>query len=67
MPQARVRGRLERAQAREQREREARGLILSFAVVSVVLFAAFYPVLTGVAVPRWYDLKFLKWLPSWPF
>ena len=51
----------------ERRERESRGLILSFAAVSVVLFAAFYPALTGVAVPRWYDLKFLKWLPTWPF
>lgn len=35
--------------------------------VSVALFAAFYPVLSGVAVPTWYTTWFLKWLPSWPF
>lgn len=42
-------------------------VILSFTVVSIVLFAAFYPALSGRTVPRWYDLKFLKWLPTWPF
>ena len=42
-------------------------VVLSFTVVSIVLFAAFYPALSGIPVPRWYDLKFLKWLPTWPF
>ena len=42
-------------------------LILSYAVVSVAVFAAFYPALSGVTVPRWYDQKFLKWLGTWPF
>ena len=41
--------------------------VVSFTVVSVVLFAAFYPALSGMQVPRWYDLSFLKWLGSWPF
>ena len=44
-----------------------RRVVLSFTIVSVVLFAAFYPALSGARVPRTYDLKFLKWLGTWPF
>jgi dolichyl-phosphate-mannose--protein O-mannosyl transferase len=51
----------------ERREPQSRYLVVSFAAVSVVLFAAFYPELSGLTVPRWYDLKLLKWLPTWPF
>ena len=39
----------------------------SFTAVSVVLFAAFYPALSGLPVLRGYDLAFLKWLGTWPF
>ena len=42
-------------------------VMLCYAGVSVALFAAFYPALSGLTVPRWYDLKFLKWLGTWPF
>lgn len=43
-------------------------LLASFTGVSVGLFAAFYPVLSGLAVPRWYTTNFLRWLPNcWPF
>lgn len=42
--------------------------ILGYTAVSLVLFAAFYPVLTGVATPQWYTTHFLQWIPSaWPF
>ena len=34
---------------------------------AVLLFAAFYPVLTGLPVPAWYSTNFLKWFPTWPF
>ena len=36
---------------------------------SVVLFAAFYPVLIGLMVPSWYPTRFLRWIPggAWPF
>lgn len=34
---------------------------------SVLLYAAFYPVLIGLTVPEWYTTNFLHWLPSWPF
>jgi len=41
--------------------------IISFTVVSLVLFIVFYPVLTGITIPRWYGDAFLEWLPRWPF
>ncbi|MBU5434541.1 phospholipid carrier-dependent glycosyltransferase [Pseudoflavonifractor sp. MSJ-37] len=34
---------------------------------AVVLYAAFYPVLIGLMVPRWYTTWSLQWFPSWPF
>ena len=34
---------------------------------SVAIYAAFYPVLIGLAVPSWYSTYVLRWLPSWPF
>ena len=34
---------------------------------SAALFAAFYPVLTGLRTPIWYTRSLLKWFPSWPF
>lgn len=39
----------------------------SFTAVSLVLFAAFYPVLSGLRVPGWYSHNLLGWFPSWPF
>ena len=33
---------------------------------AVALYAAFYPVLIGLMVPRWYTSNLLQWLPSWP-
>ena len=44
-----------------------RRVVAAYAVVSVLIFAAFYPALSGVPVIRWYDLNFLKWLQTWPF
>lgn len=34
---------------------------------AVLLYVAFYPVLTGIPVAAWYSTNFLRWLPSWPF
>ncbi len=34
---------------------------------TVAVYAAFYPVLIGLAVPAWYTTNLLRWLPSWPF
>lgn len=33
---------------------------------SCVLYAMFYPVLIGLAVPTWYSGSVLRFLPSWP-
>ena len=45
-----------------------RRLVFGYTCAAVLLFVAFYPVLSGVAVPRWYTTNFLRWLPqSWPF
>lgn len=46
----------------------SRRAIAGYALASVVLFIAFYPVLTGVPVPQWYTSNFLQWIPGvWPF
>ena len=34
--------------------------------LAVGLYAAFYPVLIGLYVPKWYTWNFLRWFPSWP-
>ncbi|NLT15331.1 MAG: hypothetical protein GXY05_13430, partial [Clostridiales bacterium] len=35
---------------------------------AVFLFAAFYPVLSGIPVSTSYTTYFLRWIPSaWPF
>ncbi len=41
------------------------GIAVIYLVVVVVLFAAFYPVIAGVPVPRDYIENYLKWFPSW--
>lgn len=47
---------------------ERRRLVYAFPAVSVVLFAAFYPVLTGVRIDPAYAKYFLCWIPGWwPF
>ena len=45
----------------------ARRQVYALTGCAAVLYAAFYPVLTGLAVPRWYTTNLLQWLPSWPF
>lgn len=42
--------------------------VYGLAGASVLLFGAFYPVLTGIAVPEFYTKYILRWIPpSWPF
>lgn len=41
--------------------------VYSFTAISVLLFAAFYPVLSGIPTSSWYTYNFLRWVPSWPF
>ena len=49
------------------RRRGYLGIVYAFTAANGVLFALFYPVLTGVTIPRDYAWNVLKWLPDWPF
>lgn len=49
------------------RQRGRLGSVYCFTAVCLVLFAVFYPVLSGLEVPQNYSWYFLKWFPSWPF
>jgi dolichyl-phosphate-mannose--protein O-mannosyl transferase len=40
---------------------------LILAAAAVVLFAMFYPVLSGAGASNFWLKNVLKWLPSWPF
>lgn len=44
-----------------------RSALFSVTAVSLVLFAVFYPALSGAEASREYFTNFLKWLPNWPF
>ena len=39
--------------------------IYVFLGLAALCFILFYPVLTGITVPTWYEY-ILKWLPTWP-
>jgi len=45
--------------------RISRGLCIAYVVAVVVLFAMFYPVLSGYPIDVNYGLKFLRWFESW--
>jgi len=38
-----------------------------YVTVSGLVFALFYPSLSGMFIPVWYYKELLKWFPSWPF
>jgi dolichyl-phosphate-mannose--protein O-mannosyl transferase len=40
--------------------------VIAVTAAAGVLFAAFYPSLTGLPVAEYYTRHFLKWFPSWP-
>lgn len=41
-------------------------LLISYTAVSLALFILFYPVLSGIFAPIWYNRYLLKWFPGWP-
>ena len=49
------------------RRRGYLGIVYAFTAANGVLLALFFPVLTGVTIPRDYAWNVLKWLPDWPF
>jgi dolichyl-phosphate-mannose--protein O-mannosyl transferase len=45
-----------------------RRAVYGFTAASGALFAMFYPVLTGLSAPQWYERYVLRWMPgAWPF
>ena len=50
-----------------RRSRNGRWLLWVFVGVSAVLFAAYYPVISGARVSAEYSDNFLGWFESWPF
>ena len=50
----------------ESAKPENRKATLVYVAIVVALFALFYPVLSGLPIPVWYE-RILKWIPSWIF
>jgi dolichyl-phosphate-mannose--protein O-mannosyl transferase len=50
-----------------ERRRAGHALVVyGFTAYAVALYAVFYPALTGLYTPLWYNATFLRWFPSWP-
>lgn len=45
----------------------ARFYVYSYTTVTGLVFAAFYPALSGMYMPPWYYNTFVKWFGTWPF
>jgi len=45
----------------------SKSLIYGFTFITGLIFAIFYPSLSGMFMPNWYYENFVRWLPSWPF
>ncbi len=52
---------------RENNAKNWRFSVYGFTVLSLVVFALFYPVLSGLRVNAEVATNLLKWLPNWPF
>ncbi|MDW7739721.1 MAG: phospholipid carrier-dependent glycosyltransferase [Bacillota bacterium] len=53
----------------EVRKRWAFGkeLVIFFAIITLILFVLFYPILSGMIVERAYVETYLRWFPGWVF
>ncbi|MFK7693785.1 phospholipid carrier-dependent glycosyltransferase [Paenibacillus sp. HJGM_3] len=50
-----------------ERTRLGRQVSIGYLVLAGVLFAMFYPVLSGMVADKWYVDHVLRWFPSWIF
>lgn len=50
----------------ERDYKHGKKFVIGFVVGCIVMFAAFYPVITGIPFNKDY-IEGLRWLPSWPF
>lgn len=46
--------------------RTARKLVYIYLILTALMFVMFYPILSGVIVPKWYA-SLLQWFPGWSF
>ncbi len=46
--------------------KSAKRTVYVYLILTALLFIMFYPILSGVVVPRWYA-SFLQWFPGWSF
>ncbi|PYG86687.1 dolichyl-phosphate-mannose-protein mannosyltransferase [Ruminiclostridium sufflavum DSM 19573] len=46
--------------------KKARRIIYAYLLLTALLFIIFYPILSGMIVPRWYA-SILQWFPGWSF
>jgi len=44
-----------------------KSVIVSYVAASGLLFAIFYPALSGQYMPKWYYSNFIRWFSTWPF
>lgn len=44
----------------------AKRIIYIYLILTALLFVMFYPILSGLVIPRWYA-TFLEWFPGWSF
>lgn len=51
----------------EQKRKHSKSFVYGFTVLAGLIFAIFYPSLSGMFMPNWYYENFIRWLPSWPF
>lgn len=55
------------SQALQLRNRRLNYLIVGYVIACILLFAAFYPLLSGLLVDRTYFVKYLLWYHNWQF
>ena len=51
----------------ERQKRAGKAAVYTYTTVSGVVFALFYPALSGIFMPSLYYSNIIKWLNTWPF
>jgi dolichyl-phosphate-mannose--protein O-mannosyl transferase len=48
-------------------KRDSRAYVYGYTAITGVVFAIFYPSISGMFMPHWYYSNLIKWLNTWPF
>ncbi|MCL2222233.1 MAG: phospholipid carrier-dependent glycosyltransferase [Oscillospiraceae bacterium] len=51
----------------DRKKMHSKSYVYGFTIFTGLIFAIFYPSLSGMFMPNWYYETFVRWLPSWPF